>query len=155
MTRRADFFFKAKRSRAEIEDEVRLARNEHLMEGIIAGCALVAYADGWVTTEEHERMLGLLRGFEPIRAFGLDEVAMTFDALTARFGNDHGEGEAAALLAVAKVKGSGQYPALLVEICCEIAAADGGFDAEERKAAIRICEVLGLDPAAFGVADAH
>lgn len=142
------------RSWEEFSDEVHRARNEHLMEGIVAGCALVAYADGWVTDDERRRMLGLIRGFEPIATFGLDDVVSTFEALTNQFANDQDAGTHAALDAVARVKGAGRYPTLLVETCCAIADADGGFDAEERAAAIRICEVLGLKPASFGLADA-
>ena len=144
----------SKLSFESFSDEVHRAQNEHLMEGIVSGCALVAYADGWVTEEEHTRMAGLIRGFEPIAAFGLDEVTATFEAMTERFIADPSEGEAAALSAVARIKGAQRYPALLVETCCAIAAADGGFDAEERAAVTRICEVLGLDAAAFGLADA-
>lgn len=144
----------SKQSWKDFNDEVHRARNEHLMEGIVAGCALVAYADGWVTEEERIRMLGLIRGFQPIAAFGLDDVAETFALMTARFSSDQNAGELAALNAVAQLRGAGRYPALLVEACCAIAAADGGFDAEERLAAIRICETLGLDPAEFGLADA-
>ena len=142
------------RSHEELGGEVHRARNEHLMEGIVAGCALVAYADGWVTDEERTRMLGLIRGFEPIAAFGLGDVETTFEALTARFVAEQEDGERAALAAVARVKGADRYPALLVETCCAIADADGGFDAEERSAAIRICEVLDLDPEMFGLAEA-
>lgn len=144
----------SKRSWEDFADEVHRAQNEHLMEGIIAGCALVAYADGWVTAEEHDRMLGLIRGFDPIAAFGLDDVIATFEALTKRFATDQRDGEAAAFEAVARLKGAARYPALLVEACCAIAAADGGFDSEERRTAIRICEVLELDPAEFDIADA-
>ena len=99
-------------------------------------------------------MLGLIRGFEPIAAFGTDDVETTFEALTARFAAEQADGERAALDAVARVKGADRYPALLVETCCAIADADGGFDAEERAAAIRICEALDLDPNLFGLADA-
>jgi len=144
----------SKRSWEDFSDEVHRAQNEHLMDGIVAGCALVAYADGWVTEEERARMLGLIRGFEPIAAFGLDDVATTFASMTARFASDQKAGEQAALEAVAQLTGAGRYPELLVEACCAIAAADGGFDAEERLAAIRICETLGLDPAEFGLAEA-
>ena len=125
----------AKRSWEDFGDEVHRAQNEHLMEGIVAGCALIAFADGWVTTEEHDRMLGLIRGFEPIAAFGLDDVTATFETLTERFAKDQKGGEAAAIEAVARVKGAQRYPALLVEACCAIAAADGGFDSEERATA--------------------
>jgi tellurite resistance protein TerB len=131
----------------EFNDEIRQAENEHLMEGIVAGCALVAYADGGVTVDEHDRMVSLIRGFEPIATFGIDDVMATFEMVTARFIDDQADGEAAALRAVARVKGATKYPALLVKTCCAIAAADGGFDADERRAVIRICEILGLDPA--------
>ena len=144
----------SRQSWEELSGEVHRARNEHLLEGIVAGCALVAYADGWVTDEERVRMLGLIRGFEPIAAFGLSDVETTFAAVTGRFVDDQEEGERAAIAAVTRVKGAERYPALLVETCCAIAAADGGFDEEERVAAIRICNVLGLDPAEFGLAEA-
>jgi tellurite resistance protein TerB len=145
----------SKRSWEDFGDEVHRAQNEHLMEGIVAGCALVAYADGWVTKEEHDRMLALIKGFEPIAAFGLDDVTATFEALTERFASDPKGGETAAFQALARVRGAEPYPTLLVEACCAIAAADGGFDAEERRATLRICQVLGLDPAVFGIADAR
>jgi tellurite resistance protein TerB len=138
----------------EFHDEIKQAQNEHLMEGIVAGCALVAYADGWVTTEEHDRMVSLIRGFEPIAVFGHDDVIATFEAMTSRFASDQSSGEAAALLAVARVKGRSKYPDLLVKTCCAIAAADGGFDAEERRVIIRICQLLGLDPETFNISDA-
>ena len=144
----------SKRSWEEFSAEVHRAKNEHLMEGIVAGCALVAYADGWVTEVEHDRMLRLIRNFEPIIAFGLDDVIVTFEAMTKQFADDQKAGERVALEAVARIKGAQRYPALLVETCCAIADADGGFDAEERAAAIRICECLGLDPANFGLAEA-
>lgn len=144
----------SKESWEDFKGEVHRAQNEHLMEGIVAGCALVAYADGWVTEEERVRMLGLIRVFEPIAAFGLDDVAATFASMTARFASDQNAGEQAALEAVAQLKGAGRYSELLVEACCAIAAADGGFDAEERLAAIRICETLGLNPSDFGLAEA-
>ena len=144
----------SKRSWEDFGDEVHRSQNEHLMEGIVAGCALVAYADGWVTAGEHDRMLGLIRGFEPITAFGIDDVIVTFEELTKRFATDQKDGEAAAFEAIARLKGAARYPALLVEACCTIAAADGNFDAEERRTALRICEALGLDPTEFDIADA-
>ncbi len=144
----------SKQSWDEFNEEIKHSENKHLMEGIVAGCALVAYADGWVTDDEHDRMVSLIRGFEPIKAFGIDDVVETFEVATSRFTANQTAGEAAALKSVARVKGAGTYPVLLVKTCCAIAAADGGFDAEERKAVIRICRVLGLDPATFDIADA-
>ena len=144
----------SKQSWNEFNDEIKQAENEHLMEGIVAGCALVAYADGWVTNEERDRMVSLIRGFEPIATFGIDDVITTFESMTSQFVSDPKRGETTALKAVARVRGAANYPTLLVKTCCAIAAADGGFDAEERNGVIRICKVLGLDPATFELADA-
>lgn len=145
----------SKQSWDDFERDIKLAENEHLMEGIVAGCAIVAYADGWVTDEEHDRMLRLIRGFEPISTFGLVDVIATFETRTRHFAADQKGGEAAALKAVARVRGAAHYPELLVKTCCAIAAADGGFDAEERKAIIRLCKVLALDPADFDISEAR
>jgi tellurite resistance protein TerB len=138
----------------EFNHEIKQAQNEHLMEGIVAACALVAYADGSVADVEHDRMVSLIRGFEPIAVFGLNDVIATFETMTSRFASDQNSGKAAALEVVARVKGSSKYPTLLVKTCCAIAAADGGFDAEERQVITRICQILGLDPVTFNISEA-
>ena len=133
----------------------REAGDQALMEGVVAGCAMVAYADGWVTEEERRRMLGLIRGFEPVKAFGVDEVSHEFERLTARFTEDHSTGEEEALTIISALRGRERQSELLVQTCCAIADADGGFDAEERQAVLRICETLALDAGAFGLAEAR
>lgn len=129
--------------------------NQRIMEGVVAGCAIVAYADGWVTDNERQRMAGLIRGFEPMADFGLDDVLGYFEEITARFADVHEVGEREALTVLARLKGEKRFSPLLVETCCAIAAADGDFDAEEREAVVRICEALGLNPADFDLTDAH
>jgi tellurite resistance protein TerB len=129
----------------------REAGDRGLMEGVVAGCAMTAYADGWVTDDERRRMLGLIRGFEPVRAYGVDEVAHEFERITERFTEDHALGEAEALQVISRLRGREDHGKLLVQTCCAIADADGGFDAEERQAVIRICETLTLRPADFGL----
>lgn len=141
----------SKQSWNELNEEIKRAENEHLMEGIVAGCALVAYADSIVTDEEHDRMVRLIRAFEPISAFGIDDVIASFELMTSRFASDPKDGEAMALKAVSRVKGAGRYPALLVSTCCDIASADGRFDIDERRAVTGICKALGLDPSTFEI----
>jgi tellurite resistance protein TerB len=128
--------------------------DETLMEGVVAGCAIVAYADGWVTDAERKRMLGLIRDFPPIVPFGIDEVLGVFEELSTQYATNHEAADARALSMVTSVKGRDRYPELLVQTCCAIAAADGGFDEEERRAATRICEALGLAAGDFDLGDA-
>jgi tellurite resistance protein TerB len=123
---------------------------------VVAGCAVVAYADGWVTEEERRRMLGLIRGFPPMVSVRLEQVEARFDEITRWFEADHDEGERRALGVVQVLRA--REPAdreLLVQTCCAIADADGGFDAEERRAVLRICETLEIEPARFDLADAR
>lgn len=127
------------------------AGDEALMEAVVAGCAMVAYADGWVTPEEQKRMTGLIRAFDPVAAFGVAEVMERFDALSTRFADDHDAGSAHALALVARLHGRRRECRLLVETCCAIAEADGGFDAEERAALIAICDRLEVDPKEHGL----
>jgi tellurite resistance protein TerB len=140
--------------RAELARELENAGDTILMEAVVSGCALVAYADGWVTPEEYRRMSGLIRAFEPVRAFGFDEVLAYFDQVTDSFTRDPAAGEADALARVARLKGRGRHPELLVVICSAIAEADGGFDAEERETLVRICAALDLDPADYDLVSA-
>ena len=145
----------SKRSWDEFIKDFRDVQDVGLMEAVTAGCAVVAYADGWVTEEERRRMLGLIRGFDAIDSFHLSEVEHHFDEITRVFMDNHDEGERQALAMVERLRGRPAEAELLVQACCAIAAADGGFDAEERQAARRICEVLELDPAKFDLADAR
>lgn len=122
-----------------------------LMEGVVAGCAMVAYSDGWVTPDEQRRMQGLIRGFEPVAAFGLADVLHFFDEVTAKFASDHDEGEAYALSLVERLVGHPHDSQLLIETCCAIAEADGGFDKEERDSILKMCALLGVDPKEHGL----
>lgn len=129
-------------------------RAEVLLQALVAGCAIIAYADGWVTPEERKRMLGLLRRFEPLRAYAAADVVHCFEEMTARFAADHDDGEERALALVTKVRGHRLHSEMIVRSCCAVASADGAFDAEERAAASRITLALGLRPAEFDLVDA-
>lgn len=119
------------------------------MDALVAACALVAQADGWVTPDERVRMLERIRCSAAIAVFGSDEVAFAFQGLVERFDRDLDGAEAAAEAAVARLRGRPGPSRLLIETACAIADADGGFDREERDVVLRLCRLLGLDPAEF------
>ncbi|KQY89770.1 tellurite resistance TerB family protein [Brevundimonas sp. Root1423] len=119
------------------------------MDAIVAACALVAQADGWVTPQERKRMTDRMRETPSIRSFGLHEVLVGFEALNLRFDRDLEDGQAAAEAAIAQLRGQPGPSRLLIETACSVAEADGGFDAEERAALLRMCELLDVDPARF------
>lgn len=121
------------------------------MDALIAACALVAQADGWVRPEERRRMEERMRKSPAVAVFGVPEVLLGFETLNERFDRDVADGVAAAETAIRRLAGRAGPARLLVETACAVAEADGGFDAEERDVILRLCELLGLAPAAFEV----
>lgn len=119
------------------------------MDAVVAACALVAQADGWVTAQERKRMIDRMSRSPSVRFFGLHEVTVGFEALNMRFDRDLEDGEAAAEAAVAVLRGQPGPSHLLIDTACSVAEADGGFDAEERDVILRLCRLLDLDPARF------
>lgn len=125
------------------------------LEALVGACALVAHADGWVTAEERRRLVARVSGLPALGLFGLDEAVQAFEALIDRFDKDPEDGEAVAEAAILRLRGRGGPAHLLVAAACSIAAADGGFDAEERATILRICHLLDLEADAFDLVAAR
>lgn len=119
------------------------------MDAVVAACALVAQADGWVTAPERRRMIDRMSQSPSIRFFGLHEVTVGFEALNMRFDLDLEDGEAAAEAAVAALRGQPGPSHLLIDTACSVAEADGGFDAGERDVILRLCRLLDLEPSRY------
>lgn len=119
------------------------------MDAVVAACALVSQADGWVTHDERRRMLDRMRNSPTITFFGADDVLLMFEALHSRFERDLDDGEATAEVAVARLRGQPGPSRLLIETACSVGEADGGFDAEERDVILRLCKILDVDPSAY------
>jgi tellurite resistance protein TerB len=66
-----------------------------------------------------------------------------------RLDYDLDEGVASAEAAVRRVSDRPDAARLVIETACAVADADGGLDGEEREVILHLCEMLGLDPAAF------
>lgn len=132
-----------------LKNEVNKVRNKTFLEAVVAGCVLVAYADGVVKPEEKQKMMGFLRTSETLSVFNVDEVIATFEKYSQHFEFDPAIGEANALQTVGKLKSKENEARLMVRVCCAIGAADGVFDESEKNAVRKICNELGLNPKDF------
>ncbi|ADE16046.1 Tellurite resistance TerB [Nitrosococcus halophilus Nc 4] len=132
-----------------LKNEVTKIKNRDFLEGVVAGCALVAYADGVVKPEEKQKMMGFLKTSDVLSVFDTGDVIKLFEKFSDQFEFDLAIGEANALQAVSKVKKREGEARLLVRVCCAIGASDGDFDNSERKMVSKICSELGLNPADF------
>ena len=134
---------------ASLKTEVTKIRSKGFLEAVVAGCALVAHADGVVKPEEKQKMMGFLRNSEVLSVFGADEIIAIFDKYAKQFEFDAQIGQASALQAVAKVKDKEAEARLMVRVCCAVGAADGDFDDQEKAIVRKICAELGLNPKDF------
>jgi tellurite resistance protein TerB len=135
-------------ARSPITDAWTPAQLEHL-DALVAACALVSHADGWVTAEERARMLERMRGLAVFAVFGVEDALEAFEALGHRFEQDPEAARFDAEMAVRRMRGRDDAARVIVNTACAVAVADGGFDAEEREALLRLCQILALDPIQF------
>lgn len=132
-----------------LKDEVTKIKNQTFLEGVIAGCTVVAYADGVVRPEEKQKMMGFLRTNDVLSVFDTGKVIQLFDKTASKYEFDRSIGEMEALAAIGKLRSKPAEARLLVRVCCAIGASDGNFDESEKQAVKKICKELGLDPAEF------
>ena len=132
-----------------LQSEVTKLKNKGFLEAAVAGCVIVAHADGVVKPEEKQKMMGFLRNSEMLSVFSPEEIISLFDKYSKHFEFDYQIGQASALQVIAKLKGKDAEARLMVRVCCAIGASDGNFDDNEKNAVRNICAELGLDPKDF------
>jgi len=132
-----------------LKDEVSKIRNQTFLEGVVAGCTLVAYADGVVKPEEKQKMLGFMRSNDIMAVFKTEDIITLFEKYSSRFEFDPQIGEMDTLAAIGKLRDKPDQARLLVRVSCAIAGSDGDFDESEKQAVRKICLELGLSPADF------
>lgn len=135
----------------QLKDGVTMIRSQGFLEGVVAGCTLMAYTDGIVKPEEKQKMMGFMRNNDALSVFDSDQVIKLFEKFSRRFEFDRSLGEADCLQAIGKLKVKESEARLLVRVCCAVGASDGHFDATEQEAARKICRELGLPPGDFNL----
>lgn len=138
-------------AREKLATEVAKFRNREFMEAVVAGCALVAAADGNISSNEKQKMTGFIQNSNELKVFDLNEVIKAFTDICAKFEFDAEIGRAEALRTVCKLRDKEDAARLLVRVCCAIGSSDGHFDENERIVCRSICVELGLAPADFGL----
>ncbi|GHU04880.1 tellurite resistance TerB [Alphaproteobacteria bacterium] len=131
-----------------LNTEIGKFKSRDLLEAVVAGSVVVAYADGQVTPDEKQKLMGYLKISDQLKVFDSGDVIKIFQKYAEKFEFDVAIGTGEAMQAIAKFKGKPQAQ-LVVRVCCAIAAADGDFDQKERAVVRKMCSELGLNPADF------
>ena len=138
-------------ARETLSNEITKFKNREFMDAVVAGCALVAAADGNISSAEKQKMTGYIQNSAELKVFDLKEVIQSFQDICGKFEFDAEIGRAEALRIIGKLRGKEEAARLLVRVCCAIGSSDGSFDDQERAVCRLICTELGLNAADFGL----
>ena len=145
-----DSFLSQLKSKAnELKTEALKFKNKDFLNAAMAGSALVAMADGSISSEEKQKMIKFIESNDALSIFTTSDVIKAFQDFVGQLEFDKDIGEAKAYEALGKMKSNDQAARLLVRMIIAIASSDGNFDISEKKIANRIAKELGIDPAEF------
>jgi len=142
---------KAQELRGQLTQEISKYRNREFMEACVASCALVAAADGSVSSAEKQKMMKFIQQSDELKVFDTKEVIDFFNKVTGNFDFDFDIGKAEALKSVGKLRAKPDAARLMVRVCMAIANSDGAFDDKEKQVIREICRDLGIAPEDFGL----
>jgi tellurite resistance protein TerB len=134
-----------------LEDQVKRFKNKDFMDAVVAGCALVAFADGTIDASEKNKMAGYINLSQELKVFDMTVVIERFNHYVNNFEFSPEIGKQEALKAIAKFKSKPEIGRVIVGVCSAIGSADGNFDDQERRVVAEICTVLGLNPSEFSL----
>jgi tellurite resistance protein TerB len=137
------------RTGTTLVEAVKKYKNKNFMEAVVAGCALVAAADGQIQAEEKQKMAGYIGRSEELKVFDMNEVINSFNKYVSNFEFDHTVGKMEALKVIGQFKNNPEVARVIVSVCCAVGAADGYFDEKEKQVVREICQSLHLDPTTF------
>jgi len=143
------FLSQLKNKASELKTEALKFKNKDFLNAAMAGSALIAMADGSVSSEEKQKMIKFIESHDALSIFTTSDVIKAFQDFVGQLEFDKDIGEAKAYEALGKMKSNAQASRLLVRMIIGIASADGNFDDAEKKVATRIATELGLAPAEF------
>jgi len=131
------------------QESITRFKNKAFLDAVVAGCALVAAADGKIDASEKQKMAGFIQRSQELKVFDMREVIQQFNQTTDNFEFDFIIGKATALQTIGKIKHNEEASRLLVRVCCAIGLADGDFDDDEKAVVREICQELNLNPDEF------
>ncbi|MFI3188121.1 Tellurite resistance TerB [Crenothrix sp. D3] len=143
------FFDDLKNKANELKNDVLKYKNKDFLNAAMAGSALIAMADGSISSEEKQKMIKFIENNDALSVFTTNDVIKAFQDFVGQIEFDKDIGEAKAYQALAKMKSNDEAARLLIRMIISIGSSDGNFDADEKKIAAKIAKELGLNPVEF------
>ena len=123
--------------------EIRKFENRDLMEAMVGGCALVAFADGECEQEEVKKIDELLRTSKALEGFGA-EISTTLNRFCERLTASYRAGRIEILREIEEVKSDQREKEDVLIAMLTVAEADGEIEESERKELDVVAQRLGM-----------
>jgi tellurite resistance protein TerB len=147
----SDFLNDVKTKANELKTQALKFKNKEFLDAAMAGSALIAMADGKISSEEKQKMIKFIENHDALSIFTTSDVIKAFQDFVGQIEFDNDIGEAKAFLALGKMKSNAEAGRLLIRMMIAIASSDGDFDVQEQAVAAKIAKELALNPAEFGL----
>lgn len=138
--------FKKKAAAAAVA--VHKVENRDLMEAIVAGSILVAYADGDCSAAELTKLQGIIESNDNLKHFG-SEIGQTVDKYSRMMENGARLAKVKLMNELKDIAADEEQKLEAFIIAIEIADADGEIDEAEDKVLREIGRTYGLNPDAY------
>jgi tellurite resistance protein TerB len=144
-----NFLNNIKDKMSELKTEALKFKNKEFLNAAMAGAALIALADGEISSSEKQKMVKFIESHEALSIFSTADVIKAFQEFVTQIEFDKDIGDAKAYEALRKLKNNEEASRLVLRMIISIAAADGDFDADEKVMAVNIARELNLTPSDF------
>ncbi|MGR9037120.1 MAG: tellurite resistance TerB family protein [Gammaproteobacteria bacterium] len=144
-----NFLNQLKTKANELKTEALKFKNKDFLNAAMAGSALIAMADGSISSEEKQKMIKFIESNDALSIFSTSEVIKAFQDYVGQLEFDVDIGQAKAYQALGKIKSNAEASRLLMRMIIAIASSDGHFDDAEKKIAVKIANEMGINPAEF------
>lgn len=139
----------ANQSKRKAQELFNRYKSQDVLEAVVAACALVSMADGYLDATERQKMIDFVNSSEELRVFDRNKVIQRFNYFVSRIESDRMIGRAEAFRALGKIRTKPEIARLVARYCIAIGYADGNFDHNEMQMVSDICRELGLNPGEF------
>ena len=144
-----NFLSQLKTKASELKTEALKFKNKDFLNAAMAGSALIAMADGNISSIEKQKMIKFIESNDALSIFTTSDVIKAFQDFVSQLEFDKEIGEAKAYQAIGKMKSNTEASRLLVRMIIAIASSDGNFDNHEKNIAAKIAKELGINPSEF------
>ena len=136
-------------AQSAIESEVSRFKNRDALDALVGASVMIAAADGRITGDEKQKLLGFLQNSALTKAFSTDQVINSFTEHANRFDFDADIARSESLRIIGRQRANVETARAIARLAVMIGKADGEFDAAERTQAETIIRELGLNPGEF------